>query len=142
MTQTPPPKWYMPAAIAGLLWNLLGCAAYLADVMLSEEALAAMTEAQQAVYAVRPSWAVAATAIAVWGGALGCVGLILRKRWALPVLVASLVGVIVQDLGLFVLTDAGALAGPSVYGLQGLVFVVSLGLVMFARKAAASRWIH
>lgn len=142
MSQTPPPKWYMPAAIAGLLWNLLGCAAYLSDVMLSEEAVAAMTEAQQALYAARPSWAVAATAIAVWGGALGCLGLILRKRWAAPVLVASLVGVIVQDIGLFVLTDAGALAGPSVYFLQGLVFVVAVGLVMFARKAAASHWIH
>lgn len=142
MSQTPPPKWYMPAAIAGLLWNLLGCAAYLSDVMLSEEAVAAMTPAQQALYAARPSWAVAATAIAVWGGALGCLGLILRKRWAAPVLVASLVGVIVQDIGLFVLTDAGALAGPSVYFLQGLVFVVAVGLVMFARKAAASHWIH
>lgn len=141
MNEVSPPKWYMPAAIAGLLWNLLGCAAYLSDVMLSEEAVSAMSEAQQALYATRPSWAVAATAIAVWGGALGCVGLILRRRWAAPVLLASLVGVVVQDIGLFVLTDAGELAGPSALVLQGLVFGVSVALVLLARRAAAAGWL-
>ena len=141
MNQTPPPKWYMPAAIGALLWNLAGCAAYLMDMTISADDLAAMTEAQQALYATRPTWAVAATAIAVWAGALGSLGLILRKRWATPVLVLSLLGVVVQDLGLFVLTDAGAQAGATVAVLQGLVFLVAVGLVLLARRARAEGWI-
>ena len=75
------PKWYLPVAIAALLWNLLGCAAYLADVMLTAEDIATMSAAQQALYASRTWWAVSATAIAVWGGAAGCLGLVWRKRW-------------------------------------------------------------
>ena len=135
------PMWYLPVAILGLLWNLLGCAAYLHDVMLAPDDVARMSAAQQALYASRPAWAVAATGIAVWGGAAGCLGLILRKRWATWLLVASLAGVIVQDIGLFVLSKAASQAGPTVFVLQGLVLLVSVGLVLLARKASAQDWI-
>ena len=134
-----PPKWFLPVAIAALLWNLLGCAAYLSDVMLTPEDVAKMTADQQALYAARPSWSVAATAIAVWGGAAGCLGLIVRKRWAMPLLIASLAGVIVQDVSLFGLS--GVSAPPVAVVLQGLVLVIAIGLVLLARKAAARRWI-
>ena len=137
MEQTP--KWYMPTAIAALLWNLLGCGAYLRDVMLGPDDIARMTAAQQALYAARPAWSIAATAIAVWGGAAGCLGLILRKRWAMLLLVASLVAVIVQDAALFLLSGAAAL--PVAVVLQGLVLLVAIGLVLLARKAAAQGWI-
>lgn len=136
------PKWYLPVAIIALLWNLLGCMAYLMDVMLKPEDIAKLPEAQQALYAARPAWSVAATAFAVWGGALGCLGLILRKRWATPVLIVSLLGVIGQDLSLFVMSGAAAQAGAAAFVLQGLVLVVAIALVMLARRAAAQGWIH
>lgn len=135
------PKWYLPVAIVALLWNLLGCMAYLSDVMMKPEDIAKLPAAQQALYAARPAWSVAATAFAVWGGALGCLGLIMRKRWATPVLIVSLLGVIGQDLSLFVMSGAIAQAGAVALVLQGLVLVVSIALVMLARKAAARGWI-
>ena len=134
-----PPKWFLPVAITAVLWNLFGCAAYLSDVMLTPEDVAKMTADQQALYAARPSWSVAATAIAVWGGAAGCLGLIMRKRWAMPLLIASLAGVIVQDVSLFGLS--GVAAPPVAVALQGLVLVIAIGLVLLARKAAARGWI-
>jgi hypothetical protein len=135
------PKWFLPVAMLALLWNLLGCAAYLSDVMRTPEDVARMTPAQQALYAARPAWGVAATAIAVWGGAAGCIGLILRKRWATPLLIASLAGVVVQDVGLFVLSDAAAQAGSVAVVLQGLVLLIAIGLVLLARTASARGWI-
>ena len=137
----PAPKWYLPVAILALLWNLLGCAAYLGDVMLTPDDIAKMSPDQQALYAARPAWAVAATAIAVWGGAAGCLGLVLRRRWALPLLLLSLAGVIVQDAALFVLSSAAAQAGTVAYVLQGLVLAIAIGLVLLARKAIARGWI-
>jgi hypothetical protein len=133
------PKWYLPAAILALLWNLMGCAAFLGDAMLTPEDVARMSAAQQALYAARPAWALAATAIAVWGGAAGCIGLIWRKRWAAPLLLASLGGIIVQDVGLFALS--GVAAAPAVLALQGLVLLIAIGLVFLARRAAARGWI-
>lgn len=69
-----------PVAIVALLWNLLGCAALLTDVTLTPEDVVKMSPAQQALYESRPAWAVAATAVAVLGGALGRLGLLLCKR--------------------------------------------------------------
>ena len=135
------PRWYLPVTIIALVWNLLGCAAYLSDVTVTPDDVARMSAQQQALYAARPAWAVAATAIAVWGGAAGCLGLILRKRWAVPLLIASLAGVVVQDLALFLLTNAAAQAGAVAMLLQGIVLLVAIGLVLLARKAAARGWL-
>jgi len=135
------PKWYKPVTIIALVWNLLGCVAYLSDVMTTPADVAHMSADQQALYATRTAWSVSATAIAVWGGAAGCLGLILRRRWAMPLLVASLVGVIIQDFGLFVLSGAAKLAGPVVFVLQGLVLLIGIGLVILARNATSRGWI-
>jgi len=37
------PKWFVPVAVVALLWNLIGCWAYLQDVMVTPEQLAKMT---------------------------------------------------------------------------------------------------
>lgn len=139
MTQTP--KWYMPVTVLALLWNLIGCAAYLSDVMMTPEAVAQLPADQQALYAARPAWAVAAYAIAVWGGALGSLGLVLKKRWASPLLMASVAGLVVQDLALFVLSPASASVSPVAYVLQGLVFLIALALVRLAGTASARGWL-
>jgi len=103
--------------------------------------VAKMTAAQQALYASRPAWAISATAFAVWGGAVGCVGLILRKRWSRPLFLVSLAGVIVQDVALFGLSTAAAQAGPAAFALQGLVLVIAVALVVLGRKADAQGWL-
>lgn len=135
------PKWFKVTAFVALLWNLLGCLAFASDLSLTPEDIAQLPEAQQALYASRPGWAVAATAIAVMGGALGCIGLLLGKRWSFVVLLLSLAGILVQDIGLFVLSDAAALAGTSALILQGIVFLIGIGLVVLSRKGIAREWL-
>ena len=135
------PRWFRAVAVVALLWNLLGCAAYLGDVTISPERLSRMTAAQQALYATRPSWAVAATATAVWFGAAGCLGLILRRKWSTWLLMLSLAGVGAQDLWLFVLSGAAGQAGAAAFIMQGLVLVISVGLVALARRASAQGWL-
>ncbi len=134
------PTWYMPVAIIALLWNLIGCAAYLMDVTLTPEAVAAMSPDQQALYAARPAWAVAVYAIAVWGGALGCVGLIMKKRWAKGALLASLLGLIAQDIALFGMSPVAI--ATSVYALQGMVLVIAVLLLLLANRAARAGWLE
>ena len=135
------PTWFKVVAVVALLWNLLGCVAFFSDLRLSAEDLARLPEAQQALYAARPGWAVAATAIAVFGGVLGCIGLLLQKKWAFPVFVLSLLGILVQDFGLFVLAQGASLAGPVAVVMQGVVLVVGIGLVWLSRKGIARGWL-
>ena len=136
-----PPKWYLPVATIALIWNLLGCIAYLSDVTKSPDDIAHMSAAQQELYASRTAWSTSATAIAVWCGAAGSLGLIIRRRWAMPLLIASLVGLIVQDVGLFILTNAAAEAGPAAFVLQGLVLLIAIGLVILIRMSISRGWI-
>lgn len=136
-----PPKWFKPVALVAILWNALGCFAYLSDMRLTAEDIAAMQPQLQQLYASRTAWAVSATAVAVWAGLLGSLGLFLRKRWATPLLIASLLGVVVQDIGLFLVSDAAAITGPSAYGLQGFVLLIAVGLAMLGRKAGRAGWL-
>ena len=135
------PTWFKVVAVLALLWNLLGCLAFFSDLRISPEDLAKLPEAQQALYAARPGWAVAATALAVFGGALGSIGLLMRKRWALPVFVLSLLGILVQDLGLFVLADGASLAGPVAVVMQAVVLAVGIALILLSRKGIARGWL-
>lgn len=135
------PTWFKVVAVLAVLWNLLGCLAFAADLRLSPEDVARLPQAQQTLYAARPGWAVAATGIAVIGGVLGSIGLLLSKKWAFPVLVLSLLGILVQDVGLFVLVDGATLAGPIAVFMQGLVLVMGIGLVLLSRKGIARGWL-
>jgi len=135
------PTWFKVVAAVALLWNLLGCFAFFSDLRLSPEDLAKLPQAQQALYAARPGWAVAATGIAVFGGALGSIGLLLCKKWASPVLLLSLLGILVQDFGLFMLAGGASLAGPVALVLQAVVLAVGIGLVLLSRKGMAREWL-
>ena len=136
-----PPKWLKPVAVLALLWNLLGLAAFGMDLSLSAADITKLPAAQQELYASRPAWAVAATALAVIAGAGGSLGLLLRKKWAFPILAASLLGILVQDLSLFVLTDGARLGGPAVIAMQGIVLAVGIALVLLSRKGVKAGWL-
>lgn len=136
------PKWFKPVAIVALLWNLMGCAAFAGDLMLTPEDVAKLDAAQQAMYAARPAWSVASTGLAVLAGALGCIGLLLGKRWALPVFVASLVGVIAQDASMLSAPGGLAAAGATAAVLQGIVLAVAVALILLARRASSAGWLR
>jgi len=126
-------------AILALIWNLLGASAYLMDVTISPEAVAKMGEAQRAMYASRPAWFVVAYASAVWFGVAGSLALLRRKRWAKPLFVISLLGLIAQDAAL--LSSPAVRADLMVSLLQGLVFVTSVSLLMLTRKSEREAWV-
>ena len=64
------------------------------------------------------------------------------EQWATWVLIASLAGVVLQDLWLFVLSHALSGAGAVGIMLQGIVLIVSIGLVYLARVGSARGWLR
>src|SRR5690606_7551413 len=136
------PGWFKLVGWAALLWNLLGCLALFADLRLAPGHIARLPEAQQALHAARPGWAVIATAVAVAAGALGSLGLLLRRRWALPLLLASLLGIVVQDVAMFVLVGGARLAGPVAVALQAMVLVIGVALAWLAWWGSRSGWLR
>ena len=117
-----PPKLFYWISGAALVWNLLGVMAYVAQVTMTPEALAAFASAVNA-------------------GALGCLLLVLRKALALPMLILSLAGVLVQMIHNFLLSDALSVMGPT--SAIGPLVVVFIGayLVWFTTDAKSKGWI-
>lgn len=117
-----------------LLWNLMGVAAYLAHVSLTAEDFAAMPEAERLLYTDAPAWVTGAYAIAVFAGLLGCLGLLLRKAWAMPVFVVSLVAVVLQFGYALLVQDTIAVMGASIVVMPILVILIAAYLVWFAQR--------
>jgi len=136
-----PPMWFWVVSIIALLWNLMGAYAYLIDAYTSIEDLEAMTQAQRELYESRPAWVTGAFAIAVWAGVLGCIALLIKKKWARPVLLISLIGVIGHQVYMFFLSNTFEVMGSESMGLPIAVLVIAIGLVYFAKIAQKKGWL-
>jgi hypothetical protein len=139
---TRPPKWFTVTAIIALLWNLVGVAAFVMDSTISPEDLAKLPEGQQTLYAARDSWIMLATALAVILGTLGSIGLLLKRKWALPVFIVSLLAIVAQDVGMFVLINGVALGGAFTAVLHTAVLLIAILLVLLSRKAIVHGWLR
>ncbi|MEM6804188.1 MAG: hypothetical protein AAF696_22480 [Bacteroidota bacterium] len=140
-TTTKIPTWFWIVSVAALLWNLVGVFSYLGQAMLTPEGLAELPKGQRVVIETRPAWATGAFAIAVWGGVLGCIFLLLRKSWAVPTLMLSLAGVLVQNFQAYFLSDSIDLLGPEAIPISISIISIGVALIWFARKAQANSWI-
>ena len=134
------PKWFMIVAVVLLVWNLLGVMAYIMQVMMSPETLAALPQEQRQLYENTPAWATAAFAVAVNFGALGCVLLLLRKNLAGLFLQLSLAGVLVQMFHSFFISKSFEVFGPGGLVMPVMVIVIAIYLVLLAAKAKTNRW--
>ncbi|MEM7660458.1 MAG: hypothetical protein AAF399_30425 [Bacteroidota bacterium] len=137
-----PPIWFWIVSGIALLWNVIGVANYLLQVTMSPEALAALPEAQQQLLENTPVWANAGFALAVWGGAIGSLFLLIRKSYAVPAFVVSLIGILIQQVYGVFLSDAWEVLGAGGVVLPLVVLGFGIFLLWFSRKARAERWVY
>lgn len=127
---------------AALIWNLFGLIVYYMQVSASPEELAAAYSAEQVEFMLAtPKWATSAFAIAVNAGVLGSLFLLLRKAWAIPLFVISLVAVLLQNLNTFVLNDALAVFGATPAIIQSTILIIAVALIWYSRSAKVKGWV-
>lgn len=126
---------------AALVWNLIGLLIYYQDVTTSAEALASLTEAQQAFISNRPSWATSAYAIAVTTGVLASLLLLLRKGLAVIMFAASLAAIIVQDIHGFIIANGLEVWGTPALVIAVAVLAIAVALLLYSRAAKARNWL-
>lgn len=140
--QSKPTTWFWVVSVVALVWNAMGVVAYLGTVMMTPEAREAMTEPQRALLDATPAWATGAFALAVWGGALGSLLLVLRKKLATTVLIVSFAGILVQMFHAFALSNSIEVYGPGGMIMPIMVLAFGAFLIWFSRKAAANGWLN
>lgn len=135
-----PPIWFWVASVIAVIWNGMGINAYLAQAYMTPEKLATLPEADQAMYAIEyPAWVTGAFAIAVFGGTIGSILLLLRKKLAYSVLVVSLVGILAQMTFAFFMSDSTAVGGVV---MPIMIILIGVALVYLAKKSIANQWIN
>lgn len=135
------PKWFLAISIFALIWNLLGVFAYIAQMMITPEILDTLPEAERTIIENTPSWAISAFAVAVWGGALGSLLLLLKKKIAVYVLALSFAGVLVQLYHSIVIANSIAVYGPGDLIMPIMVLLIGGGLIWYSNDLTKKGWL-
>lgn len=128
-------------AVVALIWNLMGVMAYLGQAYMTDEALAVLPEAERAINENYPAWATAAFAIAVFGGTIGCILLLLRKKMATTLFIVSLIGILVQMTYNFMMSKATEVYGPGGMIMPVMVILIGFFLVWYSRQSTTKDWL-
>lgn len=136
-----PPVWFWVVSVIALLWNLMGVSAYLFDAFISVEQLEAMAPELRELYEGRPAWVTAAFALAVFGGFIGSIGLLLRKKWAKPLFMLSLVAVLAQNVYTFFMSNTLDAMGTQTAIMPIFVILISIYLVYFSKRGIEKNWL-
>jgi len=120
----------------GLVFNLMGCINFISQ--MNADMVSSMPEAYRAIVESRPAWGTGSFALAVFGGALGCLLLLLRKSVAFYVFVASLVGAVAAQIPLIGM--AGVPIDAFFGGLSQVVIVAFL--IWYSTRVERKGWIR
>ena len=127
------PVWFKVVALLAVLWNGFGVFMYLTTVGVFGDPMAGLSEAERAAAASIPAWITGAFAIGTFAGLIGSLGLVLRKAWAVPVLIVSLLALLVMEGWIVFLSGMLEVAGLAV------PISVSLGAILLAWLAVHAR---
>jgi len=124
-----------------LIWNVMGIMNFFGQ--MNADTLAAMPESHRSIAEGRPVWATGAFAIAVFGGALGCLLLLLRKSAAFYLFIASLIGVVVQMIPFFGMTGATIdFRFIDILLTILMPLAVAVFLIWYSKQAESKGWIN
>lgn len=138
---TKPSTSFWVISVIALLWNLMGVSAYLQQVYMTDSFKAMYTEEQLKLITETPAWVNGAFAIAVFGGVLGCILLLLRKKLAKTVFLLSLIGIVVQMYYNFFVIDSIAIYGPGATIMPIMIVLFALFLIWYSKFCIKKNWI-
>lgn len=137
--QVKPPVWYWIVSVIAVLWNASGVMNYLMQAFNKEAVIAAQPPEMQPYFENVPAWATAGFAIAVFGGLLGSVLLLLRRGPVQLLFIVSLLGVFLQNTYWMFLSGIPKTAG--LLALPIIVIIVGILLILFSKRAKSAGWI-
>ena len=140
-TLNKPNAFFWIIGVIAIIWNLLGVSAYLMQAYQTDSFKAMYTAEQLDIITNTPAWATAAFGIAVFGGALGSLLLLLKKRLSNIVLSLSFLGIIVQFIYNFFVANSFEVYGPGGLIMPILTIAFGLFLVIYSKNCIRKGWL-
>jgi hypothetical protein len=122
-----PPRWWTIGAWLAIAWNAIGIVTFILDALKGDD---------------MPAWVLAAYGVAVLAGTAGSLGLLLRRRWAMPLLILSLAAICVQMGQAIFLSDMVARLGAQSVVMPLLITAIAVALVWLARLGTRHGWLR
>ncbi len=140
MAETPDARgratpWHLwVVGIVALLWSGMGAMDYVMTETRNEAYMSNFTQEQLDFFYGFPAWLIAAWAVGVWGGVLGSVLLLLKKKSAVPTFVASFMAMVITTVHNYGFSNGlEVIGGTFELIFSAVIFVVSVLLVVYAR---------
>lgn len=130
--------WHLWAVgVVGILWNGFGAFDYTMTNTQGDKWLEAnkMTAEQIAYYHAMPAWMTGVWAIGVWGGVLGAILLLMRRKLAVPVFIASLVAFSASVVYSVLVNPAPHGGGPDMMVMHAVIFAGCVFFVWYSMRA-------
>ena len=128
--------------MVNLLWYLMDTSAFFMRILMTEEGINAMPENQQQLYRDIPLWVNIVFACEVFGGTLGCIALLLKKKWALPLFTISILGTLAQTANIWFLTDAICTMGALAIVMPLVAIIIAAAMILIAKGAITKDWLR
>jgi len=122
-------SFWVVGAVA-LVWNAMGVLNLV--MQMNPDVLATYPESHQTIVANQTGWIAASVTVAIIGGTIGCVLLLLRKAGAVYLFYASLIGTII--------VVAHTLSLSIELSASDIVMIIVMPVVVAALLAWYSRW--
>ena len=122
-------SFWVIGAVA-LVWNAMGVLNLI--MQMNPDVLATYPESHRTIVANQTGWIAASVTVAIIGGTIGCVLLLLRKAGAVYLFYASLIGTII--------VVAHTLGLPIELGASDMVMIIVMPVVVAALLAWYSKW--
>jgi hypothetical protein len=133
-TATRSTPWHLwVIGVLALLWNGMGAFDYVMTETQNEGYMSRFTPEQLDFFYGFPAWIVALWAIAVWGGVVAALLLLLRKRFAVETFLVALVAMVITTIRNYVFADGLAVTGGFALVFSIIIFVFSVLLYLYAR---------
>ena len=121
--------------VSALVWNIMGSINFI--MQMNPEMIAKFPEEAQSLIASRPLWATIAFAIAVYGGVLAEVLLLLKKETAYYIFIISFLSVIITNIHTFQVSSSIDIWVGSL-----MSFIIAAFLIWYTKFVQRKGWIN
>jgi hypothetical protein len=129
------PRHLLIVGVLALLWNAMGAFDYVMTETRNSSYMSSFTADQLAYFNSFPKWAIATWAVGVWGGVVGSLLLLFRRRLAVIVFTVSLLSAALTFIYNFGLSDGlRIMGGTGALLMPGVILLIGALLLLYSRR--------
>lgn len=135
------PIWFWIIPVLALFWFLMDMAGFYSRVFMLDQFVDRMPKEQHDLYANMPIWVNVVFALEVFGGLMGSLALLSKKKWAFILFCLSMIGVLSQTSYVWFVSDAITAMGKPAIVMPLVALAIGVVMIVFSRFGINKGWL-